>query len=74
LKISTAKSELWKRRIEDKPKEGFPSILGNPATAAGFPLSHNSGCCHLILEKSKVALNSVMSAPIKMEQDGFLLH
>lgn len=36
---------LWKSRSAEKSKSDFPSELGNPATDAGFPLSHNLGCC-----------------------------
>src|SRR5487761_255434 len=45
-----APGEPWKRRARGnrgKPKAGFPPFppsLGNPATPAGFPLSHRSDC------------------------------
>src|SRR5438445_107499 len=47
----TAPGEPWKRRARGdrgKPQTGFPPSpppLGNPATPAGFPLSHRSDCC-----------------------------
>ena len=43
--------EPWKRRVRGdggKPQTGFPPSpppLGNPASPAGFPLSHRSGGC-----------------------------
>jgi hypothetical protein len=36
---------LWERRWMEKPKNDFPTQLGNPANPAGFPLSNSLGDC-----------------------------
>ena len=36
---------LWKRRGMENSKNDFPTPLGNPASPAGFPLSHSLGGC-----------------------------
>jgi hypothetical protein len=39
------KAARWK-----SPKADFPTALGNPATYAGFPLSHSPDCCWLTMK------------------------